>query len=253
CFSSLSHLFLTLSNAETASIVHHQLLALSEKGDLLDDLEFDVEIDAAIANPCLRCTYIALKAWKKAMYSDTHNFTGNWVSPDLCSYHGVFCTATPDDPSVNVVANIDINDIDIVGYLPVELGILADIALLHIKSNRLCSIIPQNISHLKLLHELDACNNRFVGLFPDVALRLLSLKHLDLRFNDFKGELLSMLFDKELDIIFLNDNHFSSQMLDNFGNLQSLRRHHRQQQDPLLPFKQHRQDGNHPQRARFDK
>ncbi|URD88819.1 Pollen-specific leucine-rich repeat extensin-like protein, partial [Musa troglodytarum] len=180
CFSSLSHLFLTLSNAETASIVHHQLLALSEKGDLLDDLEFDVEIDAAIANPCLRCTYIALKAWKKAMYSDTHNFTGNWVSPDL--------------------------------------GLFINVALLHINSNRLYNIIPQSISRLKLLHELDACNNRFVGLFPDVALRLLSLKHLDLRFNDFEGALLSALFDKELDAIFLNDNRFSSQMLDNFGN-----------------------------------
>ncbi|URD88824.1 Pollen-specific leucine-rich repeat extensin-like protein [Musa troglodytarum] len=152
------------------------------------------------------------------MYSNTHNFTGNWVCPDLCNYHDVYCITTPDDPSVNVVADVDINDVDITRYLPVELGLFINVALLHINSNRLYNIIPQSISRLKLLHELDACNNRFVGLFPDVALRLLSLKHLDLRFNDFEGALLSALFDKELDAIFLNDNRFSSQMLDNFGN-----------------------------------
>ncbi|RWW35193.1 hypothetical protein GW17_00000015 [Ensete ventricosum] len=213
----LSHFSSALSNLEAASITHRQLVALSEKGDIPDD-DDDFEIDVTIVNPRLRRAYVALRAWKKAMYSDPHNFTSNWIGPDVCDYHGVFCTTAPDDPSINVVAGIDLNGADIAGYLPPELGLLTDVALLHINSNRFCGILPQNISRLKLLHELDASNNRFVGPFPDVALRLSSLKYLDLRFNDFEGTLPSTLFDKDLDAIFLNDNHFSSQMPDNFGN-----------------------------------
>ncbi|CAL9055607.1 unnamed protein product [Musa banksii] len=219
CGHSLLFLFLllcfsSLSNVEAASIIHRQLLALSKKEDLSDDFEIDVNI----ANPRLHRAYIALRAWKKAMYSDPYNFTDNWIGPDVCSYHGVFCTTAPDDPSINVVAGVDLNSADIAGYLPAELGHLTDAALLHINSNRFCGIIPQNISHLKLLYEFDVSNNRFVGPFPDVVLRLPSLKYLDLRFNDFEGALPSALFDLELDAIFLNDNHFSSQMPYNFGN-----------------------------------
>lgn len=73
-------------------------------------------------------------------------------------------------------------------------------------------------SRLKLHHELDTSNYRFVSWFPDVALHLLSLKYPDLQFNDFEGVLTLVLFDNELNTIFLNDNYFSFQMSDNFGN-----------------------------------
>lgn len=152
------------------------------------------------------------------MYFDPHNFTSNWVNPDVCDYQGTFCTVTPDNPLVNIIIDVNLNDANIVGYLPVELSLLIVATLLHINSNHFCDIISQNISRLKLLHELNASNIRFVNPFLDIALRPSLLKYLELRFNDFEGLLLSVLFDKELDAIFLNDNRFSSSMPNNFDN-----------------------------------
>ncbi|CAL9133948.1 unnamed protein product [Musa acuminata var. zebrina] len=138
-FSSLSRFSSTLSNTEVASIVHYYLLALLQKGDL-DNFDFGVEIDVTIINPHFRRTYVALRAWKKALYSDPHNFIGNWVDLDVCGYLDIFCVVVPDDPSVNIVININLNDVDIVGHLLVELGLLTNIAL-HINFNRFYGII----------------------------------------------------------------------------------------------------------------
>ncbi|KAL8507927.1 hypothetical protein ACS0TY_018468 [Phlomoides rotata] len=82
----------------------------------------------------------------------------------------------------------------------------------------LCGIVPGRIRKLKLLYELDVSNNRFVGAFPMVILDLPELKYLDLWFNDFKGEFPPTLFDKKLDVIFLNGNRFHSTIPENLGN-----------------------------------
>ncbi|CAL9747820.1 unnamed protein product [Musa acuminata subsp. burmannicoides] len=52
----------------------------------------------------------------------------------------------PNDLLVKVITSIDLNDVDIVGYLPAELDLLIDVTLLLINSNRFYDIIPQNIS-----------------------------------------------------------------------------------------------------------
>ena len=51
-------------------------------------LEFD--------NPRLRDAYIALQAWKGAIYSDPYNVTGSWVGDDVCVYDGIYCTDALD-------------------------------------------------------------------------------------------------------------------------------------------------------------
>lgn len=94
-----------------------------------DDLEFE--------NDRLKKAYIALQAWKKAIFSDPFNYTATWVGPDVCSYKGVFCADALDDPCVTTVGGIDFNHADIAGYLPEELGLLSDLGLFHISSNRL--------------------------------------------------------------------------------------------------------------------
>ncbi|KAG6525695.1 hypothetical protein ZIOFF_015661 [Zingiber officinale] len=207
-----------LTDAEVAFIARRQLLSLSKNVDLSDDFEFDVKVDYQFANPRIRRAYIALQAWRHAMYSDPSNVTGNWVGPEVCNYNGVFCAKALDDSSVDVVAGIDINGADIAGYLPNELGLLTDMALFHINSNRFCGIIPKSFSRLLLLYEIDVSNNRFVGPFPIVLVGLPSLRYIDLRYNDFEGPLPSELFDKQLDAIFLNSNRFTSGIPENFGN-----------------------------------
>ncbi|OIW08359.1 hypothetical protein TanjilG_03035 [Lupinus angustifolius] len=169
------------------------------------------------SNPRLYRAFLALQAWKRVIYSDPNNFTTNWIGPSVCTYHGVYCAPSIDDPEVTIVAGIDLNFGDIAGFLPNELGLLSDLALLHLNSNRFCGIVPITFNNLTLLYELDLSNNRFVGPFPFVALSLPSLKYLDIRYNEFEGPLPPQLFNKSFDAIFVNNNRFSGSIPSNLG------------------------------------
>ncbi|TVU35677.1 hypothetical protein EJB05_17578, partial [Eragrostis curvula] len=127
-----------------------------------------VEVDPSWQFPSrrLRDAYVALQTWKlQAIFSDPYNFTADWVGPD-----GVYCGPLPSDPRAVAVAGVDLNHGDIAGFLPPELGLLADLALLHLNSNRFCGVLPPTLRRLRLLHELDLSNNRFVGAFPELVL-----------------------------------------------------------------------------------
>ncbi|EEF44405.1 leucine-rich repeat extensin-like protein 4 [Ricinus communis] len=167
-------------------------------------------IHSSTSNPRLQQAYIAFRAWKRVIYSDPNNFTTNWVGPNVCNYTGVYCASARDDPNIKVVAGLDLNFANLAGFLPDELGLLTDLALIHLNSNRFCGIIPQTITNLTLLYELDLSNNRFVGGFPSVVLSLPMLNYLDIRYNEFEGPLPPELFQKKLDAIFVNNNMFSS-------------------------------------------
>ncbi|KAL5671026.1 hypothetical protein ACJX0J_015332, partial [Zea mays] len=132
-----------------------------------------VEVDPSWRFPSrrLRDAYVALQTWKRqAIFSDPSNLTADWVGPGVCNYTGVYCAQLPSGPDRGAlaVAGVDLNHGDIAGFLPPELGLLADLALLHLNSNRFCGVLPRALRRLRLLHELDLSNNRFVGPFPDV-------------------------------------------------------------------------------------
>lgn len=189
----------------TASTVRHQ-----HQRHLLSNYQFP--------NPHLKDAYIALQALKHAILSDPYNMTANWVGPDVCNYNRVFCALAPYDQNLTVVASIDLNHGDIAGYLPEELGLLVDLSVLHVNSNRFCCTLPSKFDQLKLLHELDLSNNKLSGKFPEVLLRLPSLKYLDIRYNEFEGPVPKELFELPLDAIFINSNRFEFEIPDNIGN-----------------------------------
>ncbi|KAI6688208.1 hypothetical protein NL676_025036 [Syzygium grande] len=215
-FSSYFTFASCLSTAEASLIARRQLLALRENAELPSNYEYLVDVNETFANSRLRRAYIALQAWKKVVYSDPLNTTRNWVGPSVCEYNGVFCSPALDDPNLSVVAGVDLNGADIAGYLPPELGLLGDLALFHINSNRFCGVIPESFEKLTILYELDVSNNR-------------RRTYLDIRYNDFEGKLPPQLFDKDFDAIFLNNNRFTSTIPENFGNSPGLCRGCRQQ------------------------
>ncbi|CAN4100787.1 unnamed protein product [Withania somnifera] len=166
---------------------------LSYNGDVLA-----INPSLAIENFRLKNAYIALQAWKEVILSD---------------YYNLFCWPSLDEPSELTVAGIDINHGDIAGKLPHELGLLYDIALFHINSNRFCGTIPESFLNLKHLFELDLSNNRFVGKFPDVVVQLPNLRFLDLRFNEQMVKINELL---------LTNNNFHSCLPNEIGILKNL-------------------------------
>ncbi|XP_074563845.1 leucine-rich repeat extensin-like protein 6 [Curcuma longa] len=170
------------------------------------------------SNLRLERAYVALQAWKQAITADPKNITGDWSGPLVCKYTGVYCAPALDNPSQITVAGIDLNHGAIQGTLPIELGLLSDLALLHLNSNAFRGTLPGSLTNLRLLYELDVSNNQLGGDFPSVVLELPSLRFLDIRFNRFCGGVPSCLFDLPLDALFLNDNQFTFSIPENIGN-----------------------------------
>ncbi|XP_047085171.1 leucine-rich repeat extensin-like protein 6 [Lolium rigidum] len=162
-------------------------------------------------NERLDAAYIAFQAWKHVITEDPKNLTADWCGPFVCNYTGVFCAAAPDDPCILTVAGVDLNHGRLAGELTEHLGLLADLAVLHLNSNRFCGTLPPSMQHMRLLFELDVSNNLLSGAFPSFLTSLPSLKYLDLRFNDFDGQLPPAVFGRQLslDALFANDNRFN--------------------------------------------
>ncbi|WOK93515.1 hypothetical protein Cni_G02213 [Canna indica] len=181
--------------------------------------EYEIpKVSLYIPNPLLKRAHTALHAWKKTIFSDPNNFTGNWVGGNVCAYNGIVCAPSLDDPAQHAVAGIDFNGADIAGHLPVELSHFKEVAFIHVNSNRFQGKIPQNLSSLVHLEELDFSNNGFVGPFPREVLKLPNLRYLDLRFNNFEGPIPPEIFDKDFDALFLNNNQFNATLPNNMGN-----------------------------------
>jgi hypothetical protein len=214
---SLLSLALTADEASSIAHDHDQLVAFEDELQPNDHVHIDIGIDIKINNPRLLGAHKALQALKQALYSDPNNFTGNWVGPDVCAYNGVTCVPSLHNQSESAVASLDMNAADVAGYLPKDIGLMADLAVLHLNSNRFCGVIPEEIRNMTELYELDASNNRFVGPFPAAVLGIPKLSYLDIRFNDFDGPIPPEVFLKPYDAIFLNNNRFTSGIPETVG------------------------------------
>ncbi|KAI3755991.1 hypothetical protein L1987_55802 [Smallanthus sonchifolius] len=212
----LRTVFLTVIfiSVHSSSHHHHRRRLLDEGGDtgLVCDSSLDFE------NVRIKNAYIALQAWKVVIESDPHGATDNWIGSNVCNYTGVFCSKSLDNPQERTVAGIDLNHKDLAGKLPDHLGLLYDLGIFHINSNRFCGILPRSFLNFKILFELDLSNNRFTGSFPLFVLALPELKYLDIRFNEFEGKLPEELFNKNLDAILVNNNRFTDNLPENIGN-----------------------------------
>lgn len=172
----------------------------------------------AANNSRLEKAYVALQALKRAITDDPKKLTKNWCGPDVCSYFGVFCAPAPDDPCQRTVASVDLNHGDLAGTLPEELGLLSDLAVFHLNSNRFSGSLPDSLRSLHLLHEIDVSNNQLSGPFPPQLLCLPNVQYVDIRFNNFCGEVPAAIFDKKVDALFINNNHFEFTLPDSFTN-----------------------------------
>ncbi|KAI3704045.1 hypothetical protein L1987_74251 [Smallanthus sonchifolius] len=182
CFLFLSILSIissrSLNNAFAAAITRRHL-GQTKEIEPLTDFNFDIEINARLIFPNLRLkkAYFALQEWKKVILSDPENMIRNWEGVDVCSYNGVFCEKAPDDSSLMTVAGIDLNHGDIAGQLVPHLGLLTDLSIFHINSNRFCGGVEM----------IDVGHNELIGTVVDVICTLPKLLNFTFSDNYFNG------------------------------------------------------------------
>ncbi|KAK7361040.1 hypothetical protein VNO77_03066 [Canavalia gladiata] len=157
----------------------------------------------------IRNTWITLEAPEQDIISDPNDCTRDGEG---LNYANVFCASASDDHKIDTVVGIDLNHGYIVKGVPGELGFHVNLTLLCINT------VPHRFDRLEILFKLDLNNHHFTGKLPEGVLRLPPLKLLDRRFDEFGGIIPGELLDKDRDATFTNDNHFVSDLPDNFGN-----------------------------------
>ncbi|KAI4377367.1 hypothetical protein MLD38_015006 [Melastoma candidum] len=138
-----------------------------------------------------------------------------------CSWVGVLC-----DPSNSSVLSLRLPGAGLLGPIPpATLGRLSSLRVLSLRSNRISSPLPPDLSNLTHLRSLYLQHNNLSGGFPDSLLSLSALSHLDLSSNRFSGPLPSGLANlTKLTRLYLQDNDFSGSLpsIDVTGSITSL-------------------------------
>lgn len=164
--------------------------------------------------------YKTVREFAKKVTVDPNGFVKGWNGTDVCQFEGFSCADNPFT-SRRALAGVDLNGALLGGdHLTLRgfLDRLTDITFFHANSNGFLGQVPEDLSNLHWLYELDLSNNEFSGPFPSGVLAATSLTFVDLRFNGLTGPLPAEIFEMGLDVLFLNDNAFSGLIPDAVGS-----------------------------------
>ncbi|KAG2409197.1 uncharacterized protein HKW66_Vig0040190 [Vigna angularis] len=162
----------------------------------------------------------------KNLIDDPNCYTQNWNDQtDTCDFNGIRCATYPTDKQ-RAVAGVDLNGARVTGQngcaLPLSslLGQsqIPELTFFHVNSNGFAGSVPSDVINFPYFFELDLSNNKVKGQFPLDAIKSNQLVFLDLRFNELTGPIPFQLFQKDLDVIFINNNHFTQYLPQNFGS-----------------------------------
>ena len=169
----------------------------------MDPLVFEMERDALVA-----------------LYRSTHGDEwyqrGGWLETnDHCHWYGVRCKN-------GRVTGLDLNDNQLVGYIPPQLGSLNYLELLNLSYNQL-SDFPPELGNLTDLQELYLEDNQLSGPIPPELVNLSSLGELNLAHNQLSGTIPPELGNlTNLWGLYLFDNQLSGPIPPELGNLTNL-------------------------------
>ncbi len=169
----------------------------------------------SVADP----TYAALAALYKKTNGDTWTNNDNWLSDaNLDSWYGV------DADNAGRVVGLDLEDNNLTGHIPLELGDLSDLRRLALAENRLTGPIPPELAKLVHLQALELHTNRLTGEIPPELAKLANLQALELHTNGLTGEISPALGNLEdLGLLKLHSNALTGHIPPNLGNLGTLR------------------------------
>lgn len=121
-----------------------------------------------------------------ALYNATNgnNWTNSWdINTPINSWYGLTFNTN------NRVSVINLNENNVTGNLPPEIGNLSELQLLKLYNNDFQGVIPIEIEKLTNLRELELDNNNFTGQIPTQISNLVELETLWLNNNNLSGEI----------------------------------------------------------------
>ncbi len=150
-------------------------------------------------------------------WTNNHNWTRD---VDLDEWHGV-----TTDPSGRIVLELVLEDNDLFGTLPPELGDLENFQKLDLSGNQLQGEIPSELGNLSNLQRLDLGQNQLRGEIPGELGNLTYLAVLALATNELDGEIPWELGNlARLETLYLGENQLRGEIPPELGNLSALKR-----------------------------
>ncbi|KAM0854611.1 hypothetical protein ACQ4PT_050322 [Festuca glaucescens] len=119
---------------------------------------------------------------------------------------------------------LDIGKNELSGYIPDSIGELKRLEELHLDSNKMSGELPSALSNCTNLVIIDLKSNNFSGELTKVNFSSLpNLKNLDLVYNNFTGSIPESIYScSKLTALRLSYNRFHGRLSEKIGNLESL-------------------------------
>jgi Leucine-rich repeat (LRR) protein len=157
-----------------------------------------------------------------ALYNATNgaNWTNSWdINTPIISWFGLTFNAN------NRVSAINLNDNNVTGSLPPEIGTLNELRVFNIDNSNLTGNIPSEIGNLTKLEEIVLGSGQLTGSIPKEIGNLKELKFLILdNNNSLSGELPFEIGNlTKLEALNLYSNNFSGELPSSFENLVKLK------------------------------
>ncbi|MDJ0515227.1 MAG: DUF4347 domain-containing protein, partial [Trichodesmium sp. MO_231.B1] len=164
----------------------------------------------------------------KALYEDTDganwkNNTGwsQWdfsssTPPDAFVVNGWYGVSVP----VDRVTILGLNNNELTGEIPEELGNLSNLLFLYLNNNELTGEIPEELGNLSNLRQLNLNNNQLTGEIPSELGNLFNLWDLYLNNNQLTGEIPSELGNLfNILSLYLNNNQLTGEIPQSVNDL----------------------------------
>ena len=151
----------------------------------------------------------ALVALYKSTNGDHWNNNRGWLSwwKSPCRWNGVRCDG--DSPTAHII-RLYLQENQISGSIPLELGQLSNLKQLYLFDNQLSGSIPPELDNIFTLEEMLLMNNRLTGPIPPELAKLSNLRSLYLFNNQLGGDIPTELGSlSALESLLLSDNQLA--------------------------------------------
>ncbi len=157
-----------------------------------------------------------------ALYDSTGGATWtnheNWLTGPVATWHGITVSG-------NRVTQITLEDNNLTGSIPPEIGNLSNLNRLDLYKNQLTGEIPHEIGNLTNLISLYLSFNKLVGEIPHEIGNLINLAYLSLCSNQLIGEIPNEITNLiNLNYLYLSINQLVGEIPVGIGNLTGLTR-----------------------------